>query len=287
MALCAITGRADIMKDLLVHLEGSEADQLRLAHAEALASAHGAFLTGLYCNALPDIMVGGDAGFPATHVVVQLQSDAAEAGDKHEAELKKRFADLSVLNELRRMDVFSSQAGHALTAEARTFDLFIATRPYNHPDANPEPLESVLFHSGRAVLFVPPKGQPRPLDTVIVGWRNTQEAARAIAEATPLLKRAQKVVLAMVNEGEASEQDRAAPGSDIARHLDRHGIDTELRELSGWSNAAEALLNEGQKAGADLMVIGGYGHSRFRQWVLGGVTRHVLSQADIPVLSAH
>lgn len=275
------------MKDLLVHLDGTAEDSTRLDHAEALASAHDAFLTGLFCNTLPDVLVGGDAGFPATQVVVQLQTDAIASGDKAQAELKDRFSRLGVLNELRRLDVFASQAGHVLTEEARTFDVFIATRPYNHPGANPEPLESVLFHSGRATYFVPPASKARPIETILIGWRNTQESARAVAEAMPFLAKASKVIVAMIKEDASSEEDRTSPGSDIARHLDRHGIDTELRELTGWSSPAEALLNESQKAGADVLVMGGYGHSRFRQWVLGGVTRYVLSTAEIPVLVAH
>lgn len=275
------------MKDLLVHLDGTQEDETRIAHAEALASRHDAFVTGLFCNALPDVIVAGDAGFPATQVVVQLQTNATEAGDKIEETLKARFAKLNVLNELRRIDVFASQAGHAMTLEARNFDMFVATRPYNHDTSNPEALESVLFHSGRACLFVPPNSSPKAYDTVLVAWRNTQESARAIGEALPLLQKAKQVVLAMVSEHESPEQDRMAPGADIARHLDRHGIKTEIKELTGWSNPSEALLNEVRISGADLMVMGGYGHSRFRQWVLGGVTRHVLSNADIPVLVAH
>ena len=77
------------------------------------------------------------------------------------------------------------------------------------------------------------------------------------------------------------------PGADIARHLDRHGINVELRQISGWSNPAEALLNEAEKSGAQMIVMGGYGHSRFREWVLGGVTRDILKVATVPVLLAH
>lgn len=275
------------MKDLIVHLDGSEQDETRLAHAESLASRHDAFLTGLLCNVLPDVMIAGDAGYPATQVVVELQNTASEAGDKKQNALVERFRNLGVLNELRRVDAYASQAGHAMTLEARTADLFVATRPYGNNQTAPEPIESVLFHSGRACLFVPPSSTPTPFKTVVVAWRNTQEAARAVAEALPILKAADQVILAIVSESEAPEQGGTSPGADIARHLDRHGISAEVRELSGWSDPAEALLNEVQKSGADLLVMGGYGHSRFREWVLGGVTRQILTTASIPVLMAH
>jgi nucleotide-binding universal stress UspA family protein len=91
----------------------------------------------------------------------------------------------------------------------------------------------------------------------------------------------------MIGAGEAPEQEGHEPGADIARHLDRHGVRVEIRHVTGWSDPAEALLNETQKAAADLIVMGGYGHSRFREWILGGMTRDVLSLANVPVLLAH
>lgn len=275
------------MKDLLVHLDGTVEDDVRLRHAEALAARHDAFVTGLLCNVLPDVMIAGDAGYPATQVVVQLQNSASETGDRREKELAEKFAKLDVLNELRRVDAYASQAGHAMTMEARTADLFVTTRPYGHDLAGPEPVEQVLFHSGRATLFVPPQREPGAFETVIVAWRNTQESAHAVAEALPILKAAKQVIVVMVSEHEAPEQEGASPGADMARHLDRHGIAVEVRELTGWNNAAEALLNEAQKTGADLLVMGGYGHSRFREWVLGGVTRQILTTAPLPVFMAH
>lgn len=275
------------MKDLLVYLDGSKADENRIAHAEALATRHNAFLTGLYCNQLPEVMIASEAGMASVEMVAQMQETARHEGDAKAAALLSRFDRLGVLNEIRRFDTYSSQLGSAISGEARTADLFIATRPYGSAGSNHEALESVLFNSGRACLFVPPTGTPRPFDAVLLAWRNSREAARAVSEALPILVAAKQVIVAMVSEGESPEEQGISPGADIARYLDRHGAKVTLRTISGWSNAGEALLNEAEKTAADLLVMGGYGHSRFREWILGGVTRNILTNAEIPVFVAH
>jgi len=277
-----------MIKDLLVHLEGSREDDVRLAYAELIATRHQAFLTGLYCNIVPEMMFAGDPSLTSAQAIASMQTAAIEAGDKQETKLNEKVSKLSVNSELRRLDLFASQAGQSIAAEARTADLLVATRPYNHHSATPELLEAVLFNSGRGCLFVPPAIMPNgDIDTVVVAWRNTREAARAVSEAGPIMRAAKKVVIALVTEDGAPESQDEMPGADIARHLDRHGVNVELRQISGWSNPAEALLNEVEKAGAKMLVMGGYGHSRFREWVLGGVTRDILRVAEVPVLLAH
>ena len=275
------------MKDLLVFLDGTSADEERIVQAEALASRQGAFLTGLFCNALPEVMFASEAGMASIDVVSQMQDSSRAEGDSKAEALATRFERLSVLNEIRRFDVYASQMGLTLASESRTADLFIATRPYGHYNGHAEALEQVLFNSGRACLFLPPVGTPRPFDTVVVGWRNSREAARAVSEARPILEKAKKVVIAMATEDSSPENEGAMPGADISRYLTRHGCDVELSELSKWSNVGEALLNEAERTSADLLVIGGYGHSRFREWVLGGATRDILTRSEIPVLIAH
>jgi len=277
-----------MIKDILVHLEGSSEDEVRLAYAEALARQHGAHVTGLYCNIVPEMVIAGESGFAATQVIVDMQRQAIAQGEKTEAELRSRFSGLDVLSDVRRIDVQGSQAGGVLASEARTADVFVATRPYEHAAAQPELLEAVMFNSGRGTLFVPPGVKPKgPYKTVLLAWRNTREAARAVADAMPLLVGAEKVLVVVVSEGEAAEAGGAEPAADIARHLGRHGAKVEVCNVAGWSDAGKALLNEADKAGADMIVMGGYGHSRFRQWILGGVTQHVLSTAKVPVFMSH
>lgn len=275
------------MKDLLVFLDGSGADEARIVQAEALASRHDAFLTGLFCNALPEVMFASEAGMASIDVVSQMQDSSRAEGDTKAEVLATRFSRLSVLNEIRRFDVYSSQMGLTLANESHTADLFIATRPYGHYNSHAEALEQVLFNSGRGCLFLPPVGEPRNFETVVLAWRNTREAARAVSEALPILKKSKQVVVVMATESGQPEEEGAVPGADISRYLTRHGCTVELRTLANWTSVSEALLNEVEKLNADLLVMGGYGHSRFREWILGGATRDILTQAEIPVLIAH
>jgi len=277
-----------MIKDILVYLDGSSEDDVRLSYAVPVAERHDAVLTGLLCVEIPDVISAGGGVFSVGSVAAELQSQAEEQGDKSLKGLKKKFDKLEVRNELRRLDATSAQMGKAISDEARVSDIFVATRPYGHFTEQPELFEKVLFSCGRSCLFVPPAVKARkPFTDIVVGWRNSRETARTVADAIPFLQKADKVTLAMVFEEESTEELRIEPGADMARHLDRHGVNVELRNITGWKNAGDALLNEIERTDADMFVIGGFGHSRFREWVLGGVTRDVLTKAEVPVLMAH
>lgn len=278
-----------MLKDILVHLDGGSDDDNRLAHALGLARQYEAHLTGLVCIHVPGMsMMGGDMGLSSAKLSAQIIQESNESGDALEAKYIEVFKNLDVLSEVRRLDLQGGSAAQVIAAETRTADLFVSTRPYNHKNNNSELLEGVLFSSGRACLFVPPAVPPEgDVKTIVLAWRNTRESARAVAEALPLLVGADKVVIAMISQGEAPQARGDAPSADIAKHLTRHGVKVEVNYISGWDDAAAALLNECDRVDADMLVMGGYGHSRFREWVLGGVTRTVLSKADLPVLIAH
>jgi len=283
------TGEVIMIKDILVHLQGNDEDQTRLAFAKLIANQHSAFITGIFTNLIPENrFVAGDGSMMAAQATAEMRTKAKEDGDKMETLLSKSLQNLGLESELRRIDITLAMAGNALAKEARTADLMIATRPYDHYTATPEMLEDVLFNSGRGVLFAPPSIKPNGnIDHVVVAWRNTRESARAISGALPILVDAKNVTIAMVTERSTSHNEDDMPGADIARHLVRHGINVDIRHIKDWSNPAEALLNEVEKTGSKLLVMGGYGHSRFREWVLGGVTRDVLSKAQVPVFMSH
>jgi nucleotide-binding universal stress UspA family protein len=277
-----------MIKDILVHFDGSSEDANRLSHGLELARQYGAHLTALVVNNVPELVMAGDIGMSSARVAAELQEEAVKRGDELQKAVEAQFADLEVLNEVRRVDLQSGEIGRSVAAEVRTSDLFIMTRPYDHHAPDAALAEGVMFSSGRASYFVPPAiGPSGPIKTVVLAWRNTRESARAVAEAMPILSAADKVVVTMVSQGEDPESMHQEPGADISRHLSRHGANVELRMLTGWADPAEAILNEAERSGAQLIVMGGYGHSRFREMVLGGVTRNVLSKSDIPVLMAH
>jgi nucleotide-binding universal stress UspA family protein len=191
---------------------------------------------------------------------------------------------MAVPNDLRVVSAYRSGVGDELAGEARTADLFVGTRPYGDPDRAHRVEEDVLFKSGRACVFLPPKTKPvGRLDTVLVAWKNTRECARAVGDAIPFLQQAQRVVVAAVT-GEADQERHISSGADLGRYLSRHGIVPEIKEVAGWHSAQDALLAEVTSIGPQLIVAGAYGHTRLRERLLGGVTRALLERASVPVL---
>jgi nucleotide-binding universal stress UspA family protein len=171
---------------------------------------------------------------------------------------------------------------------ARRCDLSIVRQA--NPDAvGPEELmiEAALFRSGRPVLIVPYiQRSGMKLDRVMVCWDRSRNAARAIGDAMPFLKLARSIDVVVV-ETEKRNGDEI-PGAEITRHLARHGLDVELKSIgSSNADAASAILNHASDVSAGLIVMGGYGHSRLREIILGGVTREVLSAMTVPTLMSH
>ncbi len=273
-----------MIKDIAVHLTGSQEDATRLAHAAALARALDTHLTGLQVHEMPEALAITDPSGSAF-----LQQLIAESVDRAVAvthKLAPMFEATGINHELRRLDLYPGQAGTALAYEVRLSDLFVGTRPYGDPLKQQRIEEAVLFESGRPCLFVPPAhAAPVRYSSVLVAWKNTREAAVALAAALPLLRQATEVTVAVIEES-ASEQRREAPDGDIGRYLSRHGINAEIRLVAGWTDVTGAILNEAEKSAADLIVLGAYGHSRLREWALGGVTRDILSRATVPVFTA-
>jgi nucleotide-binding universal stress UspA family protein len=273
-----------MIKDILVHLTGSSEDAVRLHYANGLAQMLGAHLTGLQVHELPSILAITDPSGSA--FLQELIETSNKEADGHGARLKEQLAAFGPHTELRRIDVYPETAGRTLADEARTSDLFVGTRPYGDPGKSERIEEAVLFRSGRACLFLPPMAQSRAkVDTVVVAWKNTREAARAVAAAIPVLQLASSVEVVMVSEGPGSLD--IEDSADIGRYLSRHGIKATIRTVPGAPDTATALLREAHASAADLIVMGGYGHARLQELVLGGATRDILRNSDIPVLMAH
>ena len=151
--------------------------------------------------------------------------------------------------------------------------------------------EHVVLASGRPVIVIPYIGAAREIgNRVLVAWNGGREAARALADAMPILERAQRVVVLAVNPDSSrpNSPHGELPGADIARHLARHGVNVEVwrRDAKAVSVAAE-LLNVSADEGIDLLVIGAYGHARLRELWLGGVTRDLMESMTIPVFMSH
>lgn len=275
-----------MFKDIAVHLTGSSGDSGRIAAAVALATQFDAHLSGLYVHQMPELLAITDPTGSA--YLQQLLAAAADVAVSTGAGLQQALAATGLRQDLRRLDTYPGLAGAALADEARLSDIIVCTRPYGDPAGEHAIEEAVLFRSGRPCLFIPPR-QPDPpaqFSRIYLGWKNTPEATRALGDAMPLMSRATSVIVGVAREVSRSGH-ASVEGAAVGRYLSRHGIHAEVHEIDGGLDVGAALLDDAWKSEADLIVIGAYGHSRFREWLLGGVTRHVLSEATVPVLASH
>jgi nucleotide-binding universal stress UspA family protein len=186
------------------------------------------------------------------------------------------------------VEVPVANAANLFGSIARRFDLSVVGQA--EPD-KPGPdhliVESTLFESGRPVLVVPYiQKAGLKLDRVMVGWDGSRSAARAVADAMPLLVRAKATEVVIVT-GERAKSDEI-PGADIAHHLARHGAKVEVKQIVATdTDVANTILSHAADSSADFLVMGGYGHSRLREFILGGATRGILGSMTIPTLMSH
>ncbi len=168
----------------------------------------------------------------------------------------------------------------------RLSDLVVVARPDGGAEVpSLMTLNAALMESGRPVLLAPPAPARGFGARVAIAWNGSAEAARAVGCALPLLKDSQQVAILSIAE---DDRTATAPAGELAAYLAWHGIRADCRVIPGPGNhAGEALLRECEAQGADLLVMGAYTHSRLRQMILGGVTRHVLHHAAIPCLMCH
>ncbi len=175
---------------------------------------------------------------------------------------------------------------------ARVHDVSIVPRPGadHRPEAD-ELFNEALFRSGRPVLLAPPDSAGRRADQpdqppyrhAVIGWNGRAEAARAVADALPLLQRAEAVDVVTVGD-----EHPERPGAEgLQRYLARHDVSARIVRLAGEHDVAEALLGHARDAGADLLVLGAYSHSRWREMIVGGVTRHMVHHSPIALFMSH
>jgi nucleotide-binding universal stress UspA family protein len=265
------------LRDVLVVLD--EHTDTADRYACDLASRAGAKLTGVAATA--------DAELPAW-VLAEIPGDAAErlrhsARERAQATLK-RFGDLarnrSVEPESRLLPVPAGEVAAAMQRAARHFDLCIVNQPSPEGGFQDPAVEAVLFGSGRPLLVVPYIwAPPAKFSRVTIAWDGSRTAARAVGDALPLLALADGVDLVSVGV--------SAPDEEMLRHLRTHGLTVEPETLTSVGDVASTLLSHAADAGTDLIIMGGYGHSRIREVVLGGTTRGILQSMTVPVLMSH
>jgi nucleotide-binding universal stress UspA family protein len=190
-----------------------------------------------------------------------------------------------VLHELIHEQSLSYRVPERLVEYARLRDLTIVSVPEAYDQWY---AEAIIFGSGRPTLVLPesPPSRPFSLNTIVVAWDFSRSAARAVADAIPILEKAKRVrVVTVTNE---KIIDTKHSSEELTKNLARHGIDVILDRLDAAGRSiGNVLTSEVASHNADLLVMGAYGHSRFREFILGGATRNMLSKPPLPILFSH
>ena len=275
-----------MIRDMLTYVTPDKNEPHLLEYAISLASKLEAHLEGVVFTFLPEL-----SGIYATmpddfYTRVQKQSEAA--AENARLDFRRRASTASIHHAVRSYTATANEAEPLFGRAARCFDLAIVpqTNPENAAFFNPT-FEDVMFLSGRPTLFVPTiqKG-PAAVNRVLLCWNGDRWAARAAADALPLMKLAQRVDVLQIELGTNDAPECHA--SEMAKHLKRHGIATELHAFGRDDpDVGAAILSFAADCEATLIVMGGYGHSRAREVLLGGATREILKAMTVPVLLSH
>jgi nucleotide-binding universal stress UspA family protein len=284
------------LRDLVVLLDGSARDKTKLRVAVSLARRHDAHLTGL-CPL--ELLVPADTAF-ALGGYAELWA-LPEFAQQIESQARTKAAMIEAgLRELLRLEgiagdwvfetgpLFATVSHHAHAADL----LVVGQADPDHPlpGVARTLVEDVLMTAGRPLLIIPYAGQFDAVGTnTLIGWTPTREAARAVHDALPLLALSAKVTVLTVETSRSAPGTRALPAADIGAHLARHGLDVSAARtvVTDGLSPADALLDYAADISADLLVVGGYGHSRTREIIMGGVTRELLQHMTLPVLMSH
>jgi nucleotide-binding universal stress UspA family protein len=278
-------------KSILVHLNNAHRAERLLDVAVRLAVPMGAHVTGLYV--VPHVPITSPV-FPglAGSVVASGLEAYRKVGETVHAQFERATAGQPIVAEWRPVEAGARGYHAAVLDRARAADIVLASQhetEWDYGDMFDIP-DQLAMESGRPVLMVPRVGDVGTIGRrVLVAWNDSRESARATFDALPLLKAADEVRVLVVAERDKPEATRQIAGAEIAATLARHGVACIADHLNPTDRAdpGRTLLAHAAAHRCDLLVMGCYGRSRFRQLILGGVTRHVLATAALPVLMAH
>ena len=264
-------------RTILVELAGDSGLEARLQTAQALARRFDAVLVGMHVMPPPFIpMADGGA-------VTYLAPELIEAQRKANREVKERvqavFRSICGTGPTAVWQEAEGGRGQLLAEAAHTTDLLLARRARVGSTDGPDVLDDLVTAAGVPVLALPPDISGDLGQTVLVAWNGSREATRAVHDALPLLHAAKHVMLCAVGDQAAASLEAAAA------MLRRHGLTVHSHRVDeADGDAGEVLLAQCSAQGADLLVMGAYGHARLRELVFGGATRHILREATLPVL---
>ncbi len=276
-----------MIKDLVVNLSLGVTRDPAAEYAISIAEAFDAHICGVafvYDPIVPPSVMGG---IPSEIIDVQ-RSESEKAATSAIARFEAASKRSSLSSEHRALEASLGGSGDLFGSLARRFDLSVVGQAEpKHGPAQELVIEGALFGSGRPVVVVPYIHKSAlKLDRVLICWDGSRPATRAIADAMPFLQRSQALDVVIVASGR--EKTDEIPGVDIGEHLARHGLKVEVKRIVATDiDVPNTILSHAADSGADFIVMGGFGHSRLREFVLGGATRGILAAMTVPTLMSH
>jgi len=276
-------------RTIVVYLEQPSSVSRIMKTAVPLAETFGAHLTGTHVFAGVPLV-----GTISAQVPPEILEQYADMMREDAKTIKKEFAKAAkgrdFQTEWRDQEQTSARVNllGAILEQTRCADLLIVGEMGSEQRVG-ELTTDIILDSGRPVLIVPENGKSGDLSgKIVIGWDGSREATRAVFDALPLLKRAKTVDLVTVGKSDDAKNAVRAGGGEMASVLSRHGVNAEVVMVErGDSSAGDALLNYASENDGDLLVMGCYGHSRLRERLFGGATRHVMKKMIVPVLMSH
>jgi nucleotide-binding universal stress UspA family protein len=275
-----------MIKDIVVNLGLGTQDPAG-NYAISVAEKFEAHLLGIAVSYEP-IIPGTVMGGVPPDVIEGQRAESNKRANAAIARFDQAAKRAGISSEPRLITASVTGAADQIGRIARRFDLAVVGQPTRKPSLPDQVVdEGVLFESGRPVIFVPfVQTSGVKLDRIMVCWDGSRTAGRAVADAMPLLKKAKQVEIVIVS-GKPAKDDEL-PGADLGQHLARHGLNVRIKRItSPDTDVPSAILSYAADSSADMIVMGGYGHSRLRQFILGGVTRGMLESMTVPVLMSH
>ncbi len=278
------------LKNILVHVDDKKASMKRVDAAIALAQGCDAHLAAVMLVAEPHVPPALGVHIPAEVLGQQREDSEAKALALLE-EIRQRGDRAGLAIEARHEWVMLDDFAAAFARQARYYDLAIVGQADpDEGDVDAELIaEAAFMQSGRPALMIPYIGaRTLPPKQALIAWDGSREAARAVNDALPLLAKTEKVTILVVDPGSLKGKIGEQPGADLALHLARHGLEAEVvTAASGGLGVGDVIIGQATDMGADLVVMGGYGHSRLRELVLGGATQSMLDHMPVPALLSH
>ena len=274
-------------KDILAVITSTAGGEAVITFGEQLARRNAGRLSTAIINWQPN--VAPVDGFVIDTMYADLVKEAYKHLEEEARKTRARIERDGGAGPVQSYLIYMGAAGSTVGMRARHADLTIVARPSGATASSSHAvLEGALFESGRPVIVVPPGWKGKEIGrNVLIAWKPTREAARALADAEDFIAGASRVSIVTV-DAKPSQGYGEHPGADIASHLATRGSKPELFNVdSAGRTETKAILDQATAMGADLIVMGAYGRSRMSEFIFGGVTRDIVTTSPLPVLMSH